>query len=605
MVGVLLLILAGGAVGWMVWCSTDHLTDQQQKTAGEQGSESEEREAEVQDSDDAQKSAKTEKGKSSQEQDPAEKSEQWEQAEHTPMGKYPETVTYTLGKMSGTNNSFLPVGNTYENNGYTRYLKKQLNIQNQDLIALEDNGAYDEAVAMAIADKEIPDLLVINGRENLMNLIKRGLVEDLTTVYEECTTDKIKEMYASYGSSLLDSARVDGKLYAFPNTAIDDGAMLLWLRADWIQELGMEEPETMDQAMQVIRAFVDQDMAGDGQTIGLACSTGLFAGSGDTYGVDAVFTKFGSVPQKWILNSDNEVMYGALTDETKQALSYLHQLYEDGILDSRFLLRKTENIDELVRSGHCGAIFGRWWAPNNPLSFSYAAEKNADWKPYLVTENEDKKVPTFESYDDCMYVVVRKGYEHPEIVGKYVSAIFDYARYTDQNATEVNEYFALNVDPTARPLNINVDYVDALYRTNQNIQAALEKRISVSELTGLEKSYYDTCRAYLNGNLTTENAWAAYASRIEAAGLLTDSERERQKIVTMGDENGEIPQDLQDLEMQTFLQIIVGEKPVDYFDTFVVEWYADGGQELTDRVRDAYEKTKDQRVSENKMRIRQ
>ena len=590
------MILMGSAIGWTAWSGSGHLpknSENQRKTAAEQGVGSRDQESETGDVDHTEKDGETEKGKSSQQQNQTEKSEQWEQAEHTPLEKYPETVTYTLGKMSGANNSFLPVGNTYEDNGYTRYLKKQLNIQNQDLIELEDNGAYDEAVAMAIADKEIPDLLVVNGRENPMNLVKNGLVEDLTTVYEECTTDTIKEMYDSYGSSLLDSARFDGKLYAFPNTAIDDGAMLLWLRDDWIQELGLKEPETMEEAMQVIRAFVEQDMAGDGQTIGLACSTGLFAGTGDTYGVDAIFTKFGSVPQKWILNSENEVVYGALTDETKQALSYLHQLYEDGILDSRFLLRKTENIDELVKSGHCGAIFGRWWAPNNPLSFSYAVDKNADWKPYLVTENEEKKIPTFESYDDYMYVVVRKGYEHPEIVGKYVSAIFDYARYTDQNATEINEYFALNVDPTARPLNINVDYVDALYRTSQNIQAALAKNISTSELTGLEKSYYDTCRSYLNGNLTTANAWAAYASRIEAAGLLADSVRERQQIVSMGEENGEIPQVLQDLEKQTFLQIIAGEKPVDYFDTFVVEWYANGGQELTDRVRDAYEKTKE------------
>lgn len=595
-VGVLLLLLVGSAVGWNIWSGTGHLTGNsadKQKMDEEQDAVSGEQEAENADSDHSKQDEKTGKSKNSRKQSSATKSEQWEEAEHTPMGKYPETVTYTLGKMSGADHSFLPVGNTYENNGYTRYLKKQLNIQNQNLIELEDNGAYNEAVAMAIADKEIPDLLVVNGRENLINLVKSGMIEDLTTVYEECTTDTIKEMYGSYGSALLDSASVDGKLYAFPNTAIDDGEMLLWLRDDWIRELGMEEPETMEEAMKVIHAFVEHDMAGDGQTIGLACSTGIFAGTGDTYGVDAVFSKFGAVPQKWILNEENEVVYGSLTDETKQALGYLHELYEEGILDSRFLLRKTENIDELVRSGHCGAIFGRWWAPNNPLSFSYAADKNADWKPYLVTENEGRKVRTFESYDDWMYVVVRKGYEHPEIVGKYVSTIFDYARYTDENATEINEYFALNVDPTARPLNINVDYIDALYRASQNIQAALDKKLSVSELTGLEKSYYDTCCSYLNGNLTTANAWAAYASRIEAAGLLADSIREPRQVVSMGEENGEIPQALQELQSQTFLQIIAGEKPVDYFDTFVVEWYANGGQELTDRVRDAYEKTKD------------
>ena len=40
------------------------------------------------------------------------KEEQWRAAETTPLGKYPETVEYTLGKISGANNSNLPIGDT-------------------------------------------------------------------------------------------------------------------------------------------------------------------------------------------------------------------------------------------------------------------------------------------------------------------------------------------------------------------------------------------------------------------------------------------------------------------------------------------------------------
>lgn len=50
--------------------------------------------------------------------------EAWGKAENSPLGKYPQLVTYTLGQMSGTGNSNLPEGQTYENNAYTRYLKK-------------------------------------------------------------------------------------------------------------------------------------------------------------------------------------------------------------------------------------------------------------------------------------------------------------------------------------------------------------------------------------------------------------------------------------------------------------------------------------------------
>lgn len=517
--------------------------------------------------------------------DQAEVESMWEEAAHTPLGKYPETVEYTLGKIAGSNNSNLPVGDTYEDNAYTRYLREVLNIQNVDIFELETDGSYEEALQVAIADREIPDVLVVNGWDNLERLVENGLVEDLTQVYEECTTDTIKEMYESYGDDLLDSATFDGKLCAFPNTAIDDGEMLLWLRTDWIEKLGLEEPQSMEEAMEIIREFVERDVSGSGQTVGLACSTEVIAGSSDTYGVDGIFTRFGSAPEKWILDDSGLVVYGSLTSGTKEALGYLNRLYEEGILDSRFLLRKPENIDELIEEGLCGAVFGRWWAPNNPLSISYSTDHTIEWKPYLFEEDIDDRPQTFESYDDRMYVVVRKGYEHPEIVGKYVSAIFDYARYEDDlYANEVNEYFSINVDPTARPMNINVDYIDALYRCGENLQKALNGEISVTELSGLEKSYYNTCRSYLNGNLTTANGWAAYASRIQAVEVLKAADARKIPPVSMGNADGEIPQNLQDLERETFLQIIAGEKPLDYFDTFVVKWYENGGKELTESI---------------------
>ena len=520
------------------------------------------------------------------------KEEQWRAAETTPLGKYPETVEYTLGKISGANNSNLPIGDTYEDNAYTRYLRNVLNIQNINVFALEADGSYEEALAAAISDRDIPDVMVVNGRDNLARLVESGMIADLSEVYEQCTTDTIKEMYDSYGDFLLDSATFDGKLYALPNAEIDDGAMMLWLRDDWIEKLGLKKPETMEEAMDVVKAFVENDVAGNGETVGLACSTGLIAGSDETYGVDTVFTKYGSVPENWILNDNGEVEYGSLTQETKEALGYLNELYESGVIDSRFLLRKTENIDELVIDGKCGAIFGRWWAPNNPLNASYDADHTADWEPYFLTAEEENQVQTFASFDDWMYVVVRKGYEHPEIVGKYVSAIFDYSRYEDnQYAREVNEYFSINVDPTARPMNINVDYRDALYRSGENIRKALTNEISITQLSGLERSYYDTCRSFVGGSLTTANGWAAYTSRVTAVDTLVDGGIKEEKLLFMGDVDAEIPQELQDLEQQTFLQIIVGEKPLDYFDTFVVEWYENGGRELTDSVREAYAAT--------------
>lgn len=170
----------------------------------------------------------------------------WESAAQSPYGAYPELVTYTLGQMSGTNNSNLPDGNTYEDNAYTRYLKKILNIQNEN-IYMESEDRYDEFVNILIKDQTLPDVLVISDRGMLKELVENDLVEDLTEVYQNCTSKRIKEMFESYGSGLLESVKFDGKLMAIPETVTDHGPRLIWLRKDWIDELGLEEPKTLEE----------------------------------------------------------------------------------------------------------------------------------------------------------------------------------------------------------------------------------------------------------------------------------------------------------------------------------------------------------------------
>lgn len=380
----------------------------------------------------------------------------WESAAQSPYGAYPELVTYTLGQMSGTNNSNLPDGNTYEDNAYTRYLKKILNIQNEN-VYMESEDRYDEFVNILIKDQTLPDVLVISDRDMLKELVENNLVEDLTEVYQNCTSKRIKEMFESYGSGLLESVKFDGKLMAIPETVTDHGPRLMWLRKDWIDELGLEEPKTLEDAFDIVEAFVQNRMgtAEGEEPVGLVCDTDLVGSTSSSYSVDPVFDKFGASPRKWI-NQNGEIVYGSVTEETRNALSYLHELYERGVLDQNFALRAQNNLRDLVVSGKCGAFFGLWWTPNNPLMDIYETDKDAEWMPYYLQEVDWKNV--YASFSDSKYVVVRKGYEHPEIVMKIISVLFDYSRYTAEDADEVNEYFALNVDPTARPLVINVDY---------------------------------------------------------------------------------------------------------------------------------------------------
>lgn len=515
--------------------------------------------------------------------------ENWDIAETSPLGKYPELVTYTLGQMKGTNNSNLPEGQTYEDNAYTRYLKKTLNVQNKNIF-MESEERYDEALNILVKDRNLPDIFLVSDRETLEELVENDLIEDLTEVYKSCASDKIQEMYESYGKELLASGTFDGKLFALPETAIDDGSQLLWLRRDWMEQLGVKEPKTLDEALSVIRAFQENRMgAEEGEDpVGLVCDPGLVGTVSTSYSVDSVFEMFGAYPQQWIKNADGEIVYGSLTEETKEALGYLRELYKQGILDPDFALRAQNNIRDLVVNGKCGAFFGLWWTPNNPLMDEYRKNKETDWEPYYLTADAKRTVEVYSTFWVSKYVVVRKGYEHPEIVMKILSVLFDYSRYEAEDADEVNSYFALNVDPTARPLMINVDYNEATYMVTRHIREALYSPGDAKtreDLSAIEASYFDACREYLGAEVPSVEDWAAYKSRISAVGLLVDANYHAPEKKYLGDGDGEIPQTLRSLEKKAFIQIIMGKKPVSFFDSFVEEWYRKGGDSLTERVR--------------------
>lgn len=512
---------------------------------------------------------------------------EWEKAENTPYGKYPELVTYTLGQMSGANNSNLPEGNTYEDNAYTRYLRKMLNIQNES-VHMEREERYDEYVNILVKDHTLPDVLVVSDRETLHELVENDLVADLTDVYKSCTSPRIKEMYDSYGGELLEGGMFDGRLMAIPETVIDHGPCLLWLRKDWMEELDLAEPKTLEEAFTIIEEFKKNRMGTEPgeEPIGLLCDTSLVGTTSTNYSVEPVFDSFGAFPQRWIMDEYGGVVYGSVTGETKEALGYLNQLYERGILDTDFALRAQNNLRDIVVEGKCGAFFGLWWTPNNPLMDTYDRDGTAEWEPYYLTEDALNGSQRFTTFRDNKYVVVRKGYEHPEIVMKIISVLFDHTRYEAKDADEVNSYFALNVDPTARPLVINVDYYEATYKVTENIRKALNGKISVNSLSAIEKSYYDACSNYLEGRNVTAEDWAAYKSRISAVGLLIDGDYKPPVRKYLEDTDGEIPEALKTLEKNTFIQIIMGKKPLDYFDEFVELWYEQGGKELTEQVRE-------------------
>lgn len=517
-----------------------------------------------------------------------------EEARTTPFGAYPETIEYTLGKMTSVNNSNMPENDTYTGNAYTRYIKSVINVQNVDAFEANDSQ-YDTNVSMAISMGSLPDIMVVSSQDEVEQLVGAGLIEDLTESYNNCISDRIRKMYESYGDSLKDMVTYDGKIMALPETNITDGPNLVWLRKDWMDKLGLSEPHTIDDVVNIVKHFISEDPGNNGEdasgkpnTVGLAVDTDVTGecGYSSEFLLDIIFACFGAYPKQWIMNDDGEIVYGSVTDEAKEALSYINSLYNQGVIDNDFLLRTSTNICELIENGLCGSFFGPWWAPNNPLANAVSKNPDADWQPYLIATDSDGTT-SYHSQNPCYkYVVVRKGYEHPEIAAKMISVMFDKVRFDCTDSEEFKNYYQLNVEPTARPLSINVDYNNALSICYRNIDATISGRKNPDSLELLERSFYDACSEYIKNANKTSTQWAAYMSRIKACSLIA---QDNIKVVDSlyfktTDTMKSHWWRLKAKEKEAYLKIISGEEDISYFDTFVKEWNEQGGQIITSEV---------------------
>ena len=522
----------------------------------------------------------------------------WEEAKTTPYGKYPELITYTLGKMTGGNRSNMPEQDTYEDNVYTRYLRECLNIQNEDVFeAMEDQ--YTANVDMVIASGELPDVMVIEDRETLIQLAEGGMIADLSEALENCASDGLKAMYDSYEVSALDSAMIDGKLMALPEPSFVDGPNLLWLRRDWMDKLGLEAPNTIEDAVEIVRAFVEQDPGnnGEGNTIGLVCHSDLTGEIGYRYEfqLNTFFASYNAFPKQWILQEDGTVVYGSVQPQVKEALAGVRKLYEEKLLDDSFMLRTMTNIAELIVDGKCGSFFGPWWAPNNPLMEAMENNPDAVWEPYLIRTTEDGKLQYYDQNPSYKYVVVRKDFEHPEIVFKMASVMFDKMRVEGRYNEELAYYFQTNVDSTARPISINIDYSDALHRCYEDINGALTGKKDPDELQVLEYAYYVKCKDYVDHSQSADaETWAAYESRIRACALLDNKDLEVRSTAFSGETETMRTKwsKLQEMEKKLYLEVITGVQDLDAFDRFVEEWMEAGGEQITLEVTEAVQEAK-------------
>jgi putative aldouronate transport system substrate-binding protein len=516
-----------------------------------------------------------------------------------PLSKYEKAVTLKIGRTTMSGNNFAS-GDGYENNPYTRWAKDALNIKVEDAFEAQGGDNYNRQVSLRISTGDIPDAMLVS-RQDFLDLASSGMIADLTDLYNQYASDRLRSIYDSYDGRALDNATIDGKLMALPSAVGDSTPAFVYVRKDWIDSLGIkfdadgDRRVTPDEIGSLAKTFLNKDPGKAGKPVGLAFDYHV-----DNAGMTAIANSFGAYPQHWLKDSSGKVFYGATSPEMKKTLSLMADWKKQGVIDPQFGTRTTDDIKALLVQGQLGIVFGTWDIPGWYLTDVIKANKNAKFEPYAVQDSSGA-VNAALGNPTSTYLVVSKKCANPEAVIK----LFNLQEGEGNLSNLSKEWPEFNEDKQknkcsddGKPFYLYAEPNNELILRYQSMMDAINGKIKPEDVKSNVQATFNNIYLYYKDPASVledkfVNASSNYVSYLRALGLknelINNKTFHQAQPVFYGttDSMQSMWSNLNDLEEQAFIKIITGSESVDYFDKFVQDWNSMGGQQITQEVADS------------------
>ena len=186
----------------------------------------------------------------------------------------------------------------------------------------------------------MPDVIVVGSPAELATYVEGGIIGELPieTIREKAPTfAKVADEYDD--GSLWSTMIYNGKNYGVAQP-MNQSPMAMFWRKDWLDKLGLEVPETLEEYEEVLTAFVEQDPDGNGKKDTAGAAERIFGAVFGAFGlrcITGVGTGSGFTVEEMQLGEDNVPFFPYIRPEAKEALTVLHDWYEKGIIDKEFI----------------------------------------------------------------------------------------------------------------------------------------------------------------------------------------------------------------------------------------------------------------------------
>lgn len=220
----------------------------------------------------------------------------------------------------------------------------------------------DTQLNLLLASQNLPDMIFYDWQSSYSG----GLAKAVTDEIAIPLNDLIDEYAPNFKNLLEENPELkkqisldDGTIAMFPS-ARTDPRVRIWfgpqIRQDWLDNLGLDMPQTIDDWYNVLKAFKEQDAKGNGDMDDEIPFVAAGASSLSSY-LLSFAGAYGLVRDTFCVKN-GKVVYSPAEAEYKDFLAEMAKWYEEGLIDSDFAAMDGTSVKSLITTDVAGAYFG-------------------------------------------------------------------------------------------------------------------------------------------------------------------------------------------------------------------------------------------------------
>ena len=233
---------------------------------------------------------------------------------------------------------------SWENKDFVKKIADETGLQIEWVGVPE--SSYNDQVAIMIAAGDLPDAFIGQIPNFAQFLDAFTKLNDMIEDYAPSVSD----FYERYPNIRMASLFPDGSMYGLPMAQMDGyvANKSLAINQKWLEQVGMEMPETADELFDVLMAFKTQDPNGNGQADETPFSfykDRKFDILKSAFGFAGYDEKDYAFP--FLSVEDGKVDFYPVSENYHQYLQYLNKLYSNGLLDANGFIQ--EEVDMIAK----------------------------------------------------------------------------------------------------------------------------------------------------------------------------------------------------------------------------------------------------------------